>query len=47
MMFFDGPLQVSCMGLEIKNGMSGQSKDSLRVCNVKIIKCLMGCKQGT
>ena len=44
--FFDGPLHISCMGREVKNDMSGQSKDALRVCNVKIRKFLMG-QNGT
>ena len=40
--FFDGLLHISCMGWEVKNDMSGQSKDALRVCDVKIRKSLMG-----
>ena len=35
------------MGREVKNDMSGQSKDALRVCNVKIRKFLLGPKWGT
>ena len=34
------------MGWEVKNDMSGQSKDALRVCNVKIRKFLLGPKLG-
>ena len=34
------------LGLEVKNDISGQSNDSLRVCNVKIRKCLLGQKWG-
>ena len=45
--FFDGPLHILCMGREVKNDMSGQSKDALRVCNVKIRQFLLGPKQGT
>ena len=30
------------LGREVKNDMSGQSKGTLRVCNVKIRKSLMG-----
>ena len=45
-MFFNGPLHISCMGQEIKNERSGQSKDALGVCNVKIRKSLMEAKQG-
>ena len=46
-MFFDGLLHISWLGQEVKNDMSGQSKDCLRVCNVKIRKSLPGLKQGT
>ena len=35
------------MGWEVKIDMSGQSKDCLWVCNVKMKKILMGQKQGT
>ena len=45
--FFDGPLHILWLGWEVKNDMSGQSKDALRVCNVKIRKSLPGSKQGT
>ena len=40
--FFDGLLHVSWLGWEVKNDMSGQSKDALGVCNVKIKKSLTG-----
>ena len=33
---FDGLLYILCIVWEVKNDMSGQSKDALRVCNVKI-----------
>ena len=42
--FFDGLLHVSWLGWEVKNDMSGQSKDALGVCNVKIRKSLLGLK---
>ena len=45
--FFDGPLHVSWLGQEVKNDMSGQSKDALGVCTVKIRKSLTGEKWGT
>ena len=32
---------------EVKNDMSGESKDALGVCNVKIRKSLMGAKQAS
>ena len=35
------------MGWEVKIDMSGQSKDCLLVCNVKMEKCLSGWKRGT
>ena len=35
------------MGLEVKIDMSGQSKDCLWVCNVKMKEFLRGQKQGT
>ena len=35
------------MGWEVKIDMSGQSKDCLWVCNVKMEKILLGQKQGT
>ena len=35
------------MGWEVKIDMSGQSKDCLWVCNVKMKKCLSGRKRGT
>ena len=38
---------MSCMGLEVKIDMSGQSKDCLWVCNVKMKNFLSGQKQGT
>ena len=44
--FFDGPLHVSWLGQEVKNDMSGQSKDALGVCNVKIRKSLTEVKWG-
>ena len=44
---FDWLLWVSCSGWEVKNNMNGQSTDSLRVCNVKIRKCLPGWKWDT
>ena len=40
-------MHISWLGREVKNDMSGQSNDALRVCNVKIRKSLMGAKQGT
>ena len=45
--FFDGLLHIPCMGWVVKNDMSGQPKDALRVCNVKIRKSLLGPKRGT
>ena len=45
--FPDGLLHISRMGWEVKNDMSGQSKDALSVCNVKIRKSLLGRKWGT
>ena len=36
--FFDGPLRVSCMVLEVKIDMHGQSNNCLRLCNVKMKK---------
>ena len=45
--FLDWPLQVLYIGSELKNDMSGQSNDSLRLCNVKMRKCLLGHKLGT
>ena len=47
MNFFDGSLYVLYLGWEVKNDVSGQSKDALWVCNVKIKKTLLGQKQGT
>ena len=44
---FAEPLHILCMGWEVKIDMSGQSKDCLRVCNVKMKKFLLGRKQGT
>ena len=38
MIFFDGPLLVLGLGQEVKNDMSDQSNDCLRVYNVKIKK---------
>ena len=35
------------MGWEVKIDMSGQSKDCLWVCNVKMKKILLGRKRGT
>ena len=43
--FFDGPLHVSWLGWAVKNDMSGESKDALGVCNVKIRKSLTGAKR--
>ena len=45
--FTDGPLHISCMDWVVKNDMSGQSKDALRVCNVKIRESWLGPKRGT
>ena len=45
--FFDGSLHILYLGWEVKNDVSGQYKDDLRVCNVKIRKSLLGQKQGT
>ena len=42
-----GPPHVLWLGWEVKNDISDQSKDALRVCNVKIRKSLPGPKQGT
>ena len=47
MNFFNGPLYVLYLGWEVKNDVSGQSQDVLRVCNVNIIKSLLGQKQST
>ena len=47
MNFFDGPLHNLYLGWEVKNGVSGQSKDALRVCNVNIRKSLLGQRWGT
>ena len=47
MNFFDGPLYVLYLGWEVKNDVSGQSQDVLRVCNVNIRKSLLGQKQST
>ena len=47
MNFFDGPLLISWLGQRVKNDMSDQYNDSLRVCNVKIRKPLLRPKQGT
>ena len=47
MNFFDGPLHVLYLGWEVKNDVSGQSKDALRICNVKIRKSLLRQKRGT
>ena len=44
---FAEPLHISCMGWEVKIDMSGQSNDCLRVCNVKMIKFLLGQKRDT
>ena len=45
--FFNGLLNISWLGREVKNDMSGQSKDALGVCNVKIRKSLTGAKRGS
>ena len=42
MNFCNGPLHVLYLDWEVKNDVSGQSKDALRVCNVKIRKSLLG-----
>ena len=47
MNFFDGPLYVLYLSWEVKNDVSGQSQDVLRVCNVNIRKSLLGQKQST
>ena len=44
--FFNGLLHISWLGWEVKNDMSGQSKEALRVCNVKIRKSLTGAEMG-
>ena len=45
MNFFDEPLYVLYLGWEVKNDVSGQSQDVLRVCNVNIRNSLLGQKQ--
>ena len=45
--FFDGPLYVLYLSWAVKNDVSGQSQDVLRVCNVNIRKSLLGQKQST
>ena len=47
MIFFDGPLHNLYLGWEVKNDVSDQSKDALRICNVNIRKSLLGKKWGT
>ena len=47
MTIFHWLLHASCMGWEVKIDMSGQSKDCLWVCNVKMKKILLGQKRGT
>ena len=47
MNFFDGPLYVLYLGWEVKNDVSGQYQDVLRVCNVNIRKSLLEQKQST
>ena len=47
MNFFDGPLDVLYLGWEVKIDVSGQSKDALRICNVKTRKYLLEQKWGT
>ena len=47
MVFFDGSLYVLYLGWEVKNDVSGQSQDVLRVDNVNIRKSLLGQKQST
>ena len=47
MKFFDRPLYILYLGWEVKNDVSDQSKDALRVCNVNIRKSLLGQKWGT
>ena len=42
MNFFDGPLYVLYLGWEVKNDVSGQSQDVLRICYVNIRKSLLG-----
>ena len=44
---FDGLLHISQLGQEVKNDMSGQYKDALGVCNVKIRTSLTGAKWGS
>ena len=46
MFFFDGPLQVPCMGSEVKIDMHGQSNNCLRVCNVKMKRKFTGAETG-
>ena len=45
--FFDGLLHVPCLGCEVKNDMSGQSNNCLKVCNVKMKKKLPRQKHPT
>ena len=47
MNFFDGSLYVLYLGWEVKNDVSDQSQDVLRVCNVNIRKSLLRQKQST
>ena len=43
----DGPLYILYLGWEVKNDVSDQSKDALKLCNVNIRKSLLGQKWGT
>ena len=47
MNFFRRLLLVLWLGQEVKNDVSDQYNVSLRVCNVKIRKFLMGAKRGS
>ena len=47
MNFFDRPLYVLYLGWEVKNDVSGQSQDVLKLWNVNIRKSLLGQKQST
>ena len=47
MNFFDGPLYVLYLGWEVKNDVSGQSKDVKGYVMVNIRKSLLGQKQST
>ena len=47
MNFFQWALYVLYLDWEVKNDVSDQSKDAVRVCNVNIRKCLLVQKWGT